>query len=304
MNRGLSSSRALGDPERLLREFVGGAPGRALRVELAQGHPRRSAEEVEDAVQDACERLVGSAAEFPSPGHVYNWVRVTAHRLLNERDERGAREIAVDPLEGVLEQVAASGPDPAEAVLARERGEEMEALVREVTDSLSERRREILALQLAGCRRAEIGERLGLSVRAVERQLLKIMDEARTVLARHDGGGCWEGEPLVLRFVYGLASSAEAAQARLHLKSCHRCEGGSTSAWPNGGRKRPRCSPRRRSKRRAREPSSGSARGSPTRSARPNGRFSTPAPRSSSRRAPPTAAPSIRRRSPGSARAR
>lgn len=33
------------------------------------------------------------------------------------------------------------------------------------------------------------------------------------------------GEPLVLRLVYGLASSAEAAQARLHLDRCHRCEG-------------------------------------------------------------------------------
>lgn len=227
VNRSLARSSAppLADPDLLLREFVGGAPGRALRVELAQGHPRRSPEEVDDAVQDACERLIESDGEFPSPAHVYNWIRITAHRLLNEQDERGTREVTVDPIEGVLEQLAASGPDPAEAVLAREETDEMEALVREVTDSLSERRREILTLYVAGYKRPEIAGRVGLSVRAVERELFKIMDEARVILADRLGGGCIVGEPLVLRLVYGLASSAEAAQAQLHLKGCHRCDG-------------------------------------------------------------------------------
>lgn len=227
VNRSLASSteRPPADSERLLREFVGGAPGRALRVELAQRHPRRSPEEVDDAVQDACERLVESDGDFPSPAHIYNWIRITAHRLLNERDERGTREISVDPVEGVLEQAASSDPDPAEAVLAREETDEMEALVREVTDSLTDRRREILALYVAGQKRPEIAERLGLSVRVVERELFKIMDEARVILADRLGGGCIVGEPLVLRLVYGLASSAEVAQARLHLKGCHRCDG-------------------------------------------------------------------------------
>jgi RNA polymerase sigma factor (sigma-70 family) len=207
-----------------LREFVGGVPGRALRVELAQRHPRRSPEEVDDAVQDACERLVESDGEFPSPAHVYKWIRITAHRLLNEQDERRTREIAVDPVEGVLEQLASRDPDPAEAVLAREETDEMEALVREVNDSLTERRREILALYVAGYKRPEIAERVGLTIRAVERELFKIMDEARVILADRLGGGCIVGEPLVLRLVYGLASSAEAAQAQLHLKGCHRCD--------------------------------------------------------------------------------
>lgn len=226
VNRSLASraARPLPDPELLLREFVGGAPGRALRVELAQRHPRRSPDEVDDAVQDACERLVESDGEFPSPAHVYNWIRITAHRILNEQDERGTREIAVDPVEGVLEQAVSTGPDPAETLLAREETDEMEALVREVTDSLSERRREILALYVAGCKRPEIAERVGLSVRAVERELFKIMDEARVILADRLGGGCIVGEPLVLRLIYGLASSAEVAQARLHLKGCHRCD--------------------------------------------------------------------------------
>lgn len=220
-----SSGPQLSDPERLLREFVGGAPGRALRVELSQRHPRRSSEEIDDAVQGACERLVRSDGEFPSPAHVYNWIRITSHRLLNEQDERGTREIAVDPVEGVLEQLPGRDPDPAEAVLAREETDEMQALVREVADSLGERRKAILALYVAGCKRPEIAERAGLSVRAVERELFKIMDEARAVLAERLGGGCIVGEAVVLRLVYGLASSAEEAQARLHLKSCHRCEG-------------------------------------------------------------------------------
>ncbi len=136
------------------RDFVGGQRGCALRAELAQRHPRLSPEEIEDAVQGACERFVETATEVTEPGQVYTWIRTTAHRLLNEQDERGTREIAVDPIEGVLEQAAASSDaDPAEEVIAREETDEMEALVREVTDSLSERRREILALYVAGCKR-------------------------------------------------------------------------------------------------------------------------------------------------------
>lgn len=100
----------------------------------------------------------------------------------------------------------------------------MATLVREVAADLSEHRRQVLALYVAGFKRPEIASSLGLTERAVKRALLEIMDEARGAIARKAGGGCLRGEPLVLRFVYGLATSAEVEQARLHMKGCHRCE--------------------------------------------------------------------------------
>ena len=77
---------------------------------------------------------------------------------------------------------------------------------------------------MAGLKRPEIASRLRLTERAVKRDLLEVMEEARAAIARKVGGGCLRGEPLVLRFAYGLATSAESEQARLHMKRCHRCE--------------------------------------------------------------------------------
>jgi hypothetical protein len=99
-------------------------------------------------------------------------------------------------------------------------------LVREVVDDLPQRHRQVLALHVAGLKRPEIASRLRLSERVVKRDLLEVVDEARAAIARKAGGGCLRGEPLVLRFAYayGLATSAESEQARLHMKSCHRCQ--------------------------------------------------------------------------------
>jgi RNA polymerase sigma factor (sigma-70 family) len=211
-------------PETLLAAFVSGERGRALRAQLTMAHPRRSPEEIEDAVQTACERFVKHVSEMPDPGEVYAWVRTTAHRLLNREDDVRGREIPVDPIGGGLERAPAEDPGPAERLIAHEDELDMEALVGEVADALPESRREILALYVAGYKRPEIAARLGISERVVKRYLLEVMDEARAVLARRAGGGCPRGEPLVLRFTYGLATSAEAAQARMHLDGCHRCE--------------------------------------------------------------------------------
>jgi DNA-binding CsgD family transcriptional regulator len=115
-------------------------------------------------------------------------------------------------------------PSPEDELIAHEDEGDLATLVEEVASSLTPRRREVLALYGAGYKRPEIAARLGLSDRAVKRDLLEIMDEARAAVARRAGGGCARGEPLVLRFVYGLATSAESTQARLHLSRCRRCE--------------------------------------------------------------------------------
>jgi RNA polymerase sigma factor (sigma-70 family) len=182
-------------------------------------------EKIEEAIQTACDLFVDKGEGISAPGQVYAWVRTTAHRLLTREEDQRLRELPVDPTHESLQEVAAEEPGPAEEAIAHEDEAELVTLVREVSDSLPERKRDILALYGAGYKRPEIASRLGLTERAVKRDLLEIMDEARVAIARKAGGGCLRGEPLVLRFAYGLASAAEAEQAQLHMKGCHRCEG-------------------------------------------------------------------------------
>lgn len=210
--------------EALFRSFVQGERGGKLRSQLEALHPGASAEEIEGAIQTACDRFVDKAEGISAPGQVYAWIRTTAHRVLGREDDHHLREFAVDPTDVNLQELAAEDPGPAEEAIAHEEEAELATLVREVSDSLPDRKRDILALYSAGHKRPEIASRLGLSERAVKRDLLEIMDEARAAIARKAGGGCLRGEPLVLRFAYGLAGTAECEQARLHMKSCRRCE--------------------------------------------------------------------------------
>ena len=219
--------------ERLLGDVIRGDRARALRAQLASSNPRQSAEQIEEAVQAACEDFVAQGETISEPGALYVWVRTVAYRKLAHEDEHGRHELPVDPTEGTLERAAPEEHGPAEELIALEDDMDLELLVREVADSLSGRRREILALWGAGLRRPEIASRLGLSERAVKRDLLAIMEEARVVLARHAGSGCELGEPLVLRAAYGLAVGEEGEQARLHLSHCKRCAefGERLDAW-------------------------------------------------------------------------
>lgn len=57
--------------EALLQDFVGGERGRALRAQLASRHSERSSEEIEDAVQTACERFVKVAEGITDQAEVY-----------------------------------------------------------------------------------------------------------------------------------------------------------------------------------------------------------------------------------------
>ncbi|HSS32685.1 MAG TPA: sigma-70 family RNA polymerase sigma factor [Solirubrobacterales bacterium] len=225
MDPSRSTATVLEGPEALFKSFVQGERGGKLRSQLAKLHPHASGEEIEDAIQAACDRFVDKAEGITEPGQVYAWLRTTAHRILNREDDYHERELAVDPTtETGLQQLAGEQPGPEEETIEHEDEAELVALVREVSESLPEQKREVLTLYSSGLKRPEIASRLGMSDRAVKRDLLEIMDEARTAIARKAGGGCLQGEPLVLRFAYGLASAAEAEQAHLHMKGCRRCE--------------------------------------------------------------------------------
>lgn len=225
MDPSRSTATVLDGPEALFKSFVQGERGAKLRSQLANLHQQASAEEIEDAIQAACDRFVDKADGITEPGQVYSWLRTTAHRILNREDDHHQRELAVDPTTDVgLRQLAAEEPGPEEETIELEDESELVELVREVSASLPEQKQEVLALYSSGLKRPEIAERLGMSDRAVKRDLLEIMDEARAAIARKAGGGCLQGEPLVLRFAYGLASAAEVEQAHLHMKGCRRCE--------------------------------------------------------------------------------
>jgi RNA polymerase sigma factor (sigma-70 family) len=222
----MKSSVSSGTPANaraVLQSFVGSERGRALRVQLATRHRDRSAEEIEDAIQAACKCFLDEAEGISAPGQVYSWLRTAAHRILSHEAERKRREVAVDPVEDRLGRIATDRPGPAEELISLEDDADLARFVKVVTSSLSERRRNVLALYAAGCKGSEIADRLGLTEPTVRRDLHEIRDRARAVVARLAGGGCARGEPLVIRFVCGLSSKDESAHANEHLSQCERC---------------------------------------------------------------------------------
>ncbi|MBN9621785.1 MAG: sigma-70 family RNA polymerase sigma factor [Actinobacteria bacterium] len=197
--------------------------GRSLRAQLADRFPDRSAEEIEDAVQSACQRFLAEAQDLTEQARIFPWLRTVAYRTMIREAEAGRRMVAADPSGPLLEAETSDEPDPAAELMALEEEGELRVLVEEVSAALSESRRQVFALWAGGKRRAEISEQLGISERAVKKALEEIMRSAREVLARQSGGGCAEGEGLVLRLICGLAAAGEAARARLHLQHCGRC---------------------------------------------------------------------------------
>jgi DNA-directed RNA polymerase specialized sigma24 family protein len=135
-----------GDGRLLLGEVIRGEQARALHAQLASRHRCQSAEQVEEAVQAACEEFIARRETISEPGALYCWVRTVADRKLLREDEHGRRELSVDPTEGTLERAASEEPGPAEELIALEDGMDIELLVREVASSLSGRRRKILVL--------------------------------------------------------------------------------------------------------------------------------------------------------------
>lgn len=225
----VASKSPIGTPPRsgddLLPILVSGERGKALRAQLVRRYPDLSADEIDDAVQYACRCFLDEAEGISGPGQVYAWIRTAAHRSLGHEAKRHRREIAVDPRgEETIGKLVADDGGPAQELIELEDDADMEMLVSEVASSLSERKRDVLALYGAGYRRPQIAERLGLRERVVKRELLEIMDEARSTLVRLVGGGCRRGEPLVMRLVFGTATPDESDAARDHLSHCGRCE--------------------------------------------------------------------------------
>jgi RNA polymerase sigma factor (sigma-70 family) len=207
----------------LLGSLVSGQRGRSLRAQLTHHYPDLSPDTIEDAVQYACKSFLAEAEGITAPGQVYVWIRTAAHRSLSREVTHHKREVAVDPAEDGWRQ-SADEVGPVEELIDLEDDADMEMLVREVSSSLSDRRRDVLALYGAGYKRPQIADRLGVPERVVKRDLREIMDAARATLVRLAGGGCEHGEPLVMRLIFGISTPDESSAAREHLAHCERCE--------------------------------------------------------------------------------
>lgn len=216
--------RQQGDDGDLLSSLVRGERGQTLRAQLAARYPQFSADTIEDAIQFACRRFLDRAEGITAPGQVYAWIRTTAQRDLNREADRHHREVAVDPVEDGMDRLAAEESGPVEELIELEDDADLAVLVEKVSSSLTDRQRDVFALYGAGCKRSQIADRLGMPERDVKEQLRLIMDKSRAVLASLTGGGCRRGEPLVMRFICGISTSAESTRAREHISHCGRCE--------------------------------------------------------------------------------
>jgi DNA-directed RNA polymerase specialized sigma24 family protein len=207
-----------------LESVVTGFRGRALRAQLADKHPARGADDIDDAIQTACETYLDHDVQSDTPGEVYAWVRITAHRFLSRDDDRLARQVPTDPTTDELDAIAATVAGPAQQMIDREDEGDLAMLAESVASELPlQRQRDVLALYGAGYKRPEIAARLGIRERVVKRDLLDILDRTRAALVRLAGGGCAAGESLVMRSACGLATPVEESQAQLHLTRCQHC---------------------------------------------------------------------------------
>jgi hypothetical protein len=65
-----ASTTAPDEAEVLLRSFLGGDRGRALRAQLAARYPDASADSIGEAIQYACKSFLDEAEDITAPGQV------------------------------------------------------------------------------------------------------------------------------------------------------------------------------------------------------------------------------------------
>lgn len=204
-----------------IERIATGELGRKLLSQLAGWHPECSPEEIEDAFQTACQRAADGLCQGTAEGEVFTFLRITAHRWLNREGYNRRREVPSDPSCGSLDRPDSIPPE--QTVIDREDDHDVLVLARKIIAGLSSRHRDVLALHLAGASRHEIAASLGLSERAVKRDVERIMAQARRELVDLVGGGCADGEPLAMRLACGLMSGSKTAEAHAHLATCPRC---------------------------------------------------------------------------------
>ncbi|NLT05164.1 MAG: hypothetical protein GXY03_02520 [Solirubrobacterales bacterium] len=205
-----------------LAAIMEGDLGEMLRHQLAASNPDFDKREINDALQAACDLAIRKDCHATSTGETYAWLRTTAHRWLGEQRRLRQREIPTDPEAPVFHRPDESASAETE-VLRAERHQDQATIAGSIVAGLSARQRDVLALHVHGHRRPAVAAALGMTPRQVKRELEAIMRSARSIAGRLLGGGCDQGETIVLRRSCGLAKGREARRAASHLAGCDRC---------------------------------------------------------------------------------
>jgi RNA polymerase sigma factor (sigma-70 family) len=227
----------------LLQSLVRGQRGEALRAQLALRYPETSPDAIEEAIQYACKSFLEEAGGITAPGQIYTWIRTAAFRSLGREADRHHREIAVDPAENGLDRISTDEASPAAELIELEDDADLELLVREVSSSLSERRRDVLALYGAGCKRPEIADRLGLPKRVVKRDIEAIMERRGRPSPASRAAAAIEAS----RWSCASSAASRPPRSQRRLASIFLIAGAascSARGWPPGETKRVPCFPR------------------------------------------------------------
>jgi DNA-directed RNA polymerase specialized sigma24 family protein len=130
---GPKSAAEAASPRHLLEDYGRyGHRGRMLRAHLRERFPRRSEEEIEDAVQTACRYFLDGVDGIDEPGRAYAWIRTVAYRSMVHEYHAQGRSVSLDPTEGELGgAVVDARPGPVEELIDLEDTAELEVLVGE-----------------------------------------------------------------------------------------------------------------------------------------------------------------------------
>jgi len=213
-------------PSELTQRHVAGIADSAsagrLKTSLRRSHPRRSREEINDALQHAYAQAL-ERCEAEGERQVYGWLWRTADRRLCDRGRQLAHEMPAAADSNVWLR-AVDERDPQHTLQAADEHHHLVDLFEQLASELPDRQRSVLALHARGRERRAVAQDLGVSERIVRRSLEQILSRARELLTDRCGSGCEHGTRDVCRLAFGLATGSEAGRAQLHLVSCPTCQ--------------------------------------------------------------------------------
>lgn len=146
--------------------------------------------EADDIASEAFTRVFAASSEDrPVPPKAYLFS--AAHNLAMNHHRRLKVRGIVQPVEEAQDALADDSPDAEQALIARQRLN----LLWEAIEQLSPRTREVFVMRkIERLRNPEIAERLGISVSAVEKHILKGLRACRAYLDEREGYGAPEDE--------------------------------------------------------------------------------------------------------------
>lgn len=195
----------------------------------------RDPDDAADLVQDVLHTLLRSLGSFRGDASLSSWTHVVARRACARRRSRERRQQSLDaPAHAHLRDLADDAAGPAKLHERRELTARLEAAI----GALPESQRQVLVMRdVEGLSAGEVGEVLGLGVRAVKSRLHRARLSLRERLAPYVSGGdapapsasCPETARLLSRWFEGELSASTCATMERHVSACAACSGACAS---------------------------------------------------------------------------